>query len=303
MGDNTQAAHPVSILCENPRFFKEEGPVYVSDAFNGEGNARQDNPSPDTSIRSSDHVYFAVHSQKLTFASNNHFAGNTTANTPYTPDRPLKLILGEPSDVLNILLHAAYGLPCHSYKPTLACLGAALRALHKYGMTPLDRYTSRGDPLYTAILLQAPNHPFETYALAAAYNLEELAVAASADTLHLKVHHMPSELADSMGARYLQRLYGLHEARGEKMKEIFFVHPEPHQEKSYCSSEQQENTRLDFKLECTRLFWVASTLSRIDIETSLRPIAVSTTCPDCKELLNEEIEKALTGFAQLRLTI
>ncbi len=99
----------------------------------------------------------------------------------------------------------------------------------------LPHYLACGTPLYSTILTFAPVRPIETYALAASHALEDLAVAASSYTLHIKVHNIPQNLADQMGPQYLQRLHHLHASRTSRLKALLDEMPYPHVEKPHCS--------------------------------------------------------------------
>jgi hypothetical protein len=264
--DFTRRRHPtslclgqVSTTCESPPFPTDEKPAQVSDVFDGIIHSRLGDTLPDVVIRSADQVYFAVHCNKLVSQSTNEFGHLLAVNDNHTPnDLPMRLNLEEPGDVLNVVLHVVYGLSCSLYKPTLACIGNGLRAMRKYGVTPLERYTSNDSPLYHTVLLHAPNFPLETYALAAEFELEELAQAASAHTLHMSVHVTPVELALQMGAMYLHRLNHLHQTRTDQLKDLLIIESKSHEEKPYCSNQQQYEAWLEFKLTCIRMISVAS---------------------------------------------
>lgn len=250
--------HPqVSKLVENPPFPTDDKPAQVSDAFSGTLNPSLGDTLPDTIIRSSDRVYFAVHGRKVSYASTRAFDGLLPLDVHRSPAQPTRLILEERADVVNVLLHTAYGLSAVAYAPSFQVLCDTVDALRKYGLMPLPRYIYPGKPLFNSIVSVAHLHPLEAYALAADENLEGLAVAVSSKTLHLTVYDMPMAMAERMGTQYLGRLHRLHEERMEEMKRFFNTNPPLHAERPGCSKKVQEDIRMDFMLACGRLIWKA----------------------------------------------
>jgi hypothetical protein len=142
--------------------------------------------------------------------------------------------------VLNVVFHAIYDISVDNYSPSFECLLAAVNALKRYGIIPLSHTISRGMPLFNTILNRAISHPMETYALAASEGLEDLAVAASSYTLHLRLYRVPQDLIDKIGTQYIQRLYALHGTRMEMLKELLDKKLFPHVGKPYCSAEQRQ---------------------------------------------------------------
>lgn len=190
----------------------------------------------------------------------NGFAGLLSADHQmYIGDTPTTLIVPEHSDMLNVVLHTAYGMSCDGYTPSLQCLEAALHAMRKYGLTPLQRYISPGKPLYKTILDHAPRRPIEAYALAAANNLEKLAVVASSCTLMLKLHRsIPPALAEKMGPLYMDRLYTLHGVRMDTLKQLLDRPVFPHLAKPHCSVEQRQVVNRAYRLAATQVFYEAT---------------------------------------------
>ncbi|KAI0758433.1 hypothetical protein BC629DRAFT_1444115 [Irpex lacteus] len=96
------------LLCslnDSPPFPTDRHPVQVSLVFNGEPNSRLADMPSDLIVRSSDAVYFAIHSQQVMLTSKNDFASLLPANTLTTPTTPTQLTLEESCVVLNSLFH------------------------------------------------------------------------------------------------------------------------------------------------------------------------------------------------------
>lgn len=130
--------------------------------------------------------------------------------------------------------------------------------MKKYGFIPLDRFICRGLPLYNTILNHAPVRPLETYALAGTNMLDDLAIAASAYTLHMKLYQMPDGLAVKMGVLYLQRLYRLHASRIAALKDMLDTTIFPHVARPYCSVEQRQVVNRAYSLAAAQVFYNAT---------------------------------------------
>ncbi len=228
----------------------------MSAVFNGQLDSRTGNALPDVVIRSSDNIYFAVHARRLLSTSKNGFANLLTANPSPTTTSPAQIVVAEPADVLNVVLHTVYELSADAHRPSLQCLRATLQALEKYNITPLDQYITTDTPLFNTILALATAHPFETFGLASQYKLEALAVAVSSRTLTTKMHTMNADVAGTINVMYLQRLYGLHQARRDGMKAINAT-PILHDNLPNCGNAKQQETWLDFQYACGTLFMAA----------------------------------------------
>ncbi len=160
----------------------------------------------------------------------------------------------EASGILNDLLHTMYGLPCDLHWPSLESIGAVLDALRKYGITPLEVHVFQDTFLHHAIVRQAEDYPFEAYALAAEYGLEDVAVATSAKTIHSRVHELSLDLSARMGISYLRRLHILHALRAEALKQLLVVRMAGHAQSPSCTAVQRDEIYIDFQLVCAKLF-------------------------------------------------
>ncbi|KAI0683764.1 hypothetical protein BC835DRAFT_1422973 [Cytidiella melzeri] len=280
---------PVETPAENVSGIIEDTTIQVSTTFNL--NANLDSLRPDAVIVSSDDIFFAVHYHRLITASFNNFLGLLPLDADPRPDSPCTFIIPEHSDLINIALHSIYDLPCDQFRIPLEVLAASLPVLSQYGLS-LSRYVARGTPLYNTILNHAPVQAIATYALAASHGLEDLAVAASAYTLHIKLHRMPQQSADKMGTFYLQRLYHLHLSRMDTLKELLDAKLYPHVAKPHCSVEQRQV--VNFAL-CP--------LSRPGLEVMLLAHVKAVECADCKASLEAHIQELVMKWMLLQRTI
>ena len=199
-----------------------------------------------------------------------------------TRDDPLRCVVDEDPNLLNIVLHCVYGIPCDDYHPTFECLTASLPILEKYGLT-LSHYLAHGTPLYNTVLNYAPLLPIETYALAASHNLEDLAVTASSYTLHVKTHRLPHDLTDAMGTKYLQRLHQLHASRLIYLKELLAEKIFPHVERPYCSVEARQVVSEAYRLAGAQIFFDATPGEHFELSTSCNHACCDRTV--CRQAL------------------
>lgn len=171
---------------------------------------------------------------------------------------PPLFILPEGSDILNVVMCTVYDLSCDVDVPTSECIASATESMKKYGMTPLQRFISRGMPLYNTFLNRAPLCPMATYAFAGAENLEDLAVATSSYTLHLKLHLLPDETVAKMGVSYHYRLHKLHGTRIAALKGMLDSPLFPHVAKPHCSARQRQIVSRAYNLATAQVFYNAS---------------------------------------------
>lgn len=202
----------------------------------------------------------------------------------------------------------------------LDSISATLKALGKYGMTPLELHVFEGTCLYSAAMAEARNQPFETWGVAAQYSLEDLAVALSACTILHSPYSMSIELGERMGVPYLHRLYLLHGGRDQAIRAMFHIEPADHATKSYCSDIQQQQNRMEFSNACALMVWDAPgkragvtcnywpfTNVRMDADISshiikacMSKVVENTRCPDCKTAFIVVTEKILTEWDNLQ---
>lgn len=165
-----------------------------------------------------DNVFFYVHSSKILHQSANRFGGLVPEDMTVRlaldkpaddlAHRPTPTLLASPylSHVLNVILHLAYGFSVQTYRPTIQVLHSLVPALQELGYAP-HAFLTPGSEIFNMILQAAAEDPLKTYALAAQYALEPLAVAVSELTLSGSLSDVNDEQARQMGPKYLKRLF------------------------------------------------------------------------------------------------
>ncbi|KAI0342267.1 hypothetical protein BDW22DRAFT_1357581 [Trametopsis cervina] len=277
--------------------------INISSTFNLHATLRP--TPPDTVIASADQVFFFVHFHTLLAPSYNFFGGLLPPGLHPTDVKPFTFVVPEPADVLNVILHCLYELPCDAYSPSLDCIDAAITAQTQYGLDP-HHYLARGMPLYETVLLHAPRSPIETYALAAAHKCEDLAVAASAYTLPVPLHCVSHDIVDRIGTRYMHRLLRLHISRMDTLKDLLDAPLYPHVAKPHCSAEQRRVVGRAFQLAGAQVYYSATpALARSGIETIMNSLVEAIGCHDCRESLEAHVKKLVTQWilTQVRLTM
>ena len=207
----------------------------------------------DLTLQSSDSVFFYVSSAVLLGHSTNRFGAHIP---PDPPDGDQMIYIPESSDVLNIILHALYDISLAENSPSLPVLIAAVQRLTAYGLDP-QLLIKASTPLHTALLSYSPLYPIEIYALAASFELEELAVPTSSHLLSLRLTNLTDEVASSIGPVYLNRLVKLHVFRVEELKAILLTPPYPHPEMPTCDFVEQRRLTRAWGLAAASLAWDA----------------------------------------------
>jgi hypothetical protein len=190
--------------------------VSISTAF-----SPSENRTTDVMLLSSDSVFFFVHSATLLIASSNSF---NHMLPPAVSNEPV-VTLDDPSDVINVLLHAIYNMDMTHYAPTFNTLSSVLPAFQKYGYTPLHKFINPTSPLHSLYSTYAASRPIETYALAAQYDLSSLAKQASSSLLSFELSALTDDVCTQMGPLYLKKLFFLHLGRTERLKSLLSQSP------------------------------------------------------------------------------
>ena len=212
-------------------------------AFNAPGE-----PS-DLVLVARDRAQFHAHRRRLLHASANAWGG-LLSGAPH----PRPIDVPEDSTTLGIAIRTVYGLSCEQLAPSLEAIESALNALIKYGVA-LQPLAMRNLPLYQLIYAHARYRPIETYALAAHFRLEPLAVAASAHLLAFDTSTISDELAIQMGPIYLKRLFGLHDVRRAALKAIVLRPPTMHPPTLLCASEGQGMLMAGWAFAAAEIAW------------------------------------------------
>lgn len=209
---------------------------------------------PDVVLLSSDSVFFYVHSHILIAASENGFRGRLPP--PPTKDQNSIISIPENSVVLNILLHTVYDISCAPYSPTFPSLVTAVNRLPVYGIPPKIRIAP-STPFFSVLLSHAPLYPLELYALAASYDLYDLAVSTSSHLLSFPLSTLTDQMAERIGPVYLKRLFFLHFGRSDALKRVLLPPPHPHAPTPLCDFTEQKKLTRAWALASAYLAWDA----------------------------------------------
>ena len=171
-------------------------------------------------------------------------------------DQESVVAVSEASAVLNIILHAIYDMSCAHYSPPFPLLVNAVDCLPVYGIDPKIRITP-STPLYAILLSYAPLFPLDLYALAAAHDIYDLAVATSSHLLSFPLATLSDEMALRMGPVYLKRLFFLHFGRSDALKRVLLPPPHPHPPTQWCDFTEQKKLTRAWALASAYLAWDA----------------------------------------------
>ena len=180
-------------------------------------DARLDGNSEDLILLSSDSICFHVSSTQLILSSNNGFGSHLPLTGAFatSDDGSLPMIrLSHVSTVINIVLHAAYNIACSELNSEFEDVELAIAAFDVYGLN-VRKALSSDSPLYVTMLSFVPLRPIDVYALAAKYDLAELAARASGHLMAFKLSSLTDEMAEKIGASYLKKLFLFHIERIE----------------------------------------------------------------------------------------
>ncbi|KAF8165397.1 hypothetical protein B0H34DRAFT_689047 [Crassisporium funariophilum] len=258
---------------------------------------------PDTILLSSDSVFFYVHSHLLLAASENNFRGLLPASPPSSKDQDPVIPVPDNSTVLNIVLHTVYDMSCAHYSPSFASLVTAVNRLPVYGIRPKTRIAP-STPLYSILLSHAPLYPLELYAVAASYDLYDLAVSTSSHLLSFPLATLTDEMAEHIGPVYLKRLFFLHFGRSDALKRVLLPPPHPHAPTPFCDFTEQKKLTRAWALASAYLAWDARPdLSTSTMESALRPLAEHLTCDQCQQALRDRIKNLIVQWSVVKRTI
>lgn len=135
-------------------------------------------------------------------------SANDSEFPPADPNsqNPEVIVVLEPASLLNIMLLTIYGLSMERYQPDLQLLCRVLPTLTSYGYQPTDLVTPHSEIFYL-LLAHSKTYSLVMYALAASYNLEQLAISCSQNTLGVELSEITDDLAAVMGPIYLRKLF------------------------------------------------------------------------------------------------
>lgn len=257
------AAHPKQ---PRPTTDTSDGQRLVSVSTTFFPGATLDTLPPDLILLSADSVFFNVHSHRLLAASDNGFGhllpaapkkargGDPHAPPDPDPDQSPIVSVPESSEILNLVLHAVYGLSCTHYVPALDTLVAAGDTFGTYGLSA-RAVVAPGAPLFDALLLHAPVRALDVYVFAARHDLLELAVLTSSHLLSLQLAGLTDEVCAAMGAVYLKRLFFLHLGRADALKRLLLMPPPAHTPTQQCGFEERGKLTRAWALAAAYLAW------------------------------------------------
>ncbi|KAI0824746.1 hypothetical protein BC628DRAFT_1518339 [Trametes gibbosa] len=262
--------------------------------------------SPDLILLASDGVFFYVHTTQILSMSNNQFNGlvpPTSAKAKTRDDLGNVVPLPEVANVLNVILHAAYEVPCAHYHPSLDTLIASVDVMATYGLSP-EVHIAPSTHLYSLILSQAPVQPIMVYALAAAHDLYDLAVPVSSHLLSFPLYSLTDELAARIGPVYIKRLFFLHLGRLDALKRLLLPPPHPHPPTGECDFTEQKKLTRAWALASAYLAWDARPdLSTSAMESALCPLADHLSCPICKRSLSERVKQLIVQWSVVKVRV
>ncbi|KAF8607834.1 hypothetical protein BDV93DRAFT_519832 [Ceratobasidium sp. AG-I] len=216
---------------------------------------------------------------------------------------PEVIVVPEPASLLNIVLLIVYGLSMERYQPDLQLLCRVLPALAGYGYQPRGLVISHSEIFYL-LLAHSKTHPLVVYALAASYNLEQLAISCSQNTLGVELSEITDDLAAVMGPIYLRKLFFLHLGRTAALKRILLEPPSSHPPSETCDLDNQKSV--------TRAWALAVAYIAVEGRPDTHPTMLSTSlstlgdhlaCSDCRATLAARVQSVVQQWSAVSLTI
>jgi hypothetical protein len=147
-------------------------------------------------------------------------------------------------------------MSCVHYSPTFPTVITAVNRLPTYGVSPKLTIVP-STPTYALLLSHAPLFPLELYALAASFDLYDLAVATSSHLLSFSLATLSDEMAEHIGPVYLKRLFFLHFGRSDALKRVLLPPPHPHAPTPWCDFDEQKKLTRAWALASAYLAWDA----------------------------------------------
>ncbi|KAL1735649.1 hypothetical protein EV714DRAFT_267792 [Schizophyllum commune] len=267
----------------------------VSTAFNLDTTPCPAFP-PDCELMSCDDVVFYVNNSVLKRASSTGFG------LAY-PSPSSRVRVAETADVLNLILHVAYGVSPKAFSPSLETLGEAIARLPAYGLSP-QAYVGANTPLFETLRSHAALSPLRVYTIAAAHDLLALAKLASGHLLGYPVHAMADADSRAMGPVYLRRLVTLHHGRLAQLQELLAQSQEFHPQTHGCTYQAQKKLAREWSMVANEVIVHARPdISSSVVRDKLAVVKSETSCAGCRKKLDERIWKAIVGWTMLPTTI
>ncbi|KAF8908776.1 hypothetical protein CPB85DRAFT_1222520, partial [Mucidula mucida] len=250
---------------------------------------------PDLKIISSDNHLFHIHRGVLLRSSENNFADllpeATQDGTIHIPEVGL---------ILNVIFTTIYGIKLADFYP-LDTLISAINLFPHYGVQP-KAYIWPAASLYEAVRYQTPLAPFQVYALASRFDLEELAVAASPHLLNFRLEGITDEMADLVRPKYLLRLFHLHSSRKDALKELLSERLEAHPPTASCNYSTYDRLCRAWVLAAACLLWDAdANISTATIQSALLSLQDGVKCKSCRRIIVARVKSIVIQWSEMKV--
>ncbi|KAL1733854.1 hypothetical protein EV714DRAFT_203731 [Schizophyllum commune] len=262
--------------------------MVVSTAFNMH-NIPSPTLYPDLELLTADNVLFSVSRQALTGVSYNNFDCILAI-----PDA--RQVVPDRAEVLNLLLHAAYGMSPIAYKPSIDLIVEAILRMPAYGMDP-QTLAGPGTTFYESLRPCIALAPMRAYIIAASHDLYSIAQMASAHLLSYPMQTLTDADANAMGAVYLKRLLVLQHTRPSWLREVLARPPDIHPETPGCSIAAQRALAQAWS-RCAALIVAERRpdTSSSTLRATFAALKIDTACHDCQQALETRISKAVSDW-------
>ncbi|KAK0201627.1 hypothetical protein DFS33DRAFT_1263787, partial [Desarmillaria ectypa] len=248
----------------------------------------------DMQLVSWDSVLFHVHRDQLIEASFNGFDALL-----YSPDS--LIVIPEMSNLLNIILHAIYGISCSPFQPSINTLMDAVCLFPRYGLQAND-YISPSLPLFNDIRYRMPLSPLLTFVVCSNHELEDLAVLASAHLLALDISTMNDKMVGSINPVYLKRLFDLQTSRVNAFKRLLSVPPESHPATPECDFIAQKSLTRSWAFYTAYMLWDArADMTAGMIERTFQTLDSDILCNLCKNCLRKRVKSIVIEWSELKV--
>lgn len=221
---------------------------------------------PDVVLSSLDHIIFHVHLSVLTKSSTCLFTPHAVIQTDGKPNA-----ISESAEVLNVILHALYCMPCVQFSPSLLVLERALERMELAHEMDIHSYTLSLTSLHTALFMHAHLDPVKLYAMAGHFGMENLATAVSPHLLSIDLYSLTDADFERMGPIYTNRLLILQVNRRKALKTILTSFSSGDEHAPQCSIHGQENIQSAWAKSASVFAWDAKVHGSIGLLDSAHP--------------------------------
>ncbi|KAL1662881.1 hypothetical protein GGF50DRAFT_58035 [Schizophyllum commune] len=244
---------------------------------------------PDLELLTTDNVLFSVSRKALANVSCNNFDCVLAI-----PDA--RQVVPDRAEVLNLVLHAAYGLSPIAYKPSVDLIVEAILRMPAYGMDA-NTLAAPGTPFYEGLRPCIALAPMRAYIVAASHDLYSIAQMASAHLLSYPMQTLADADASAMGAVYLKRLLVLQHTRPSWLREVLARPPDIHPKTPGCSIEAQRALAQAWS-RCAALIIAERRpdTSSSTLRATFAALKNDTACHDCQQVLETRISKAVSDW-------